>query len=104
MRELTKASEILSVGPSSQRNGAGDEEAQKVKEWDPYVGQVFLGNLNDVPVYSPSRASEPQSHFSNHSSPSISRQNYIIADNNLDPVSSTNSDGMRDALTNHQNP
>ncbi|KAJ7500357.1 hypothetical protein B0H11DRAFT_1997229 [Mycena galericulata] len=64
MRELTRASEILSVFGGGGRypfaNAAGAEEDERGREdlsntttashWRPAVGQVFLGNSGDVPL------------------------------------------------------
>lgn len=55
MRDLTKASEIITLFPSG---GEAEREGEDVDvDWsttstrfDPYVGQVFLGNADDVPV------------------------------------------------------
>ncbi|KAH7926072.1 hypothetical protein BV22DRAFT_1063654 [Leucogyrophana mollusca] len=45
MRDLTRASEIISVFPSDWSATAGTDADR-----DARVGQVFLGNVNDVPV------------------------------------------------------
>ncbi|KAJ7040193.1 hypothetical protein C8F04DRAFT_1314148 [Mycena alexandri] len=68
MRELTRASEILSVFPPSvaapkeraEDDAAGEQEGGRGKEdlattttashWRPLIGQVFLGNSGDVPL------------------------------------------------------
>ncbi|KAF7981319.1 hypothetical protein HWV62_34261 [Athelia sp. TMB] len=54
MRELTRASEIISVLPAGEGEGegeGGDYSASSTRErWAPRVGQVFLGNLGDVPL------------------------------------------------------
>ena len=72
MRDLTRASEILSVVPVPgpvpsdvvkegvvKENGDGDARGVGVVDfsgtttashWDPTIGQVFLGNSNDVPI------------------------------------------------------
>ncbi|KAL4075061.1 hypothetical protein V8B97DRAFT_1949258 [Scleroderma yunnanense] len=47
MRDLTRASEIITVW------GEGDELDHDATCWDPHAGQVFLGNTNDVPVWTP---------------------------------------------------
>ncbi|KAF9236694.1 hypothetical protein BU15DRAFT_89003 [Melanogaster broomeanus] len=57
MRDLTRASEIVSVLGVN----ADDEEKDQVippgsttaTHWNPYVGQVFLGNASDVPLWTP---------------------------------------------------
>ncbi|KAI0267881.1 hypothetical protein BC834DRAFT_821998 [Gloeopeniophorella convolvens] len=46
MRELTRASEILTV-PSPDL----EDDADEVRPWTPGLGQVFLGNVNDVPFF-----------------------------------------------------
>lgn len=46
MRELTRASEILTVHSPDQ-----DDKSVDVHPWTPGLGQVFLGNVNDVPLY-----------------------------------------------------
>lgn len=54
MRDLTRASEIISCsldggdledGPARDLSGIG-----LANHWDPLLGQVFLGNANDVPL------------------------------------------------------
>ncbi|KAJ7817763.1 hypothetical protein B0H14DRAFT_2601824 [Mycena olivaceomarginata] len=59
MRELTRASEILSVFPVCRRDAdtaEGDGEREDLattttaSHWRPLVGQVFLGNSGDVPL------------------------------------------------------
>jgi len=58
MRDLTKASEIISVYPSKQAEEQarakakeeGKETSSTASFWDPHIGQVFLGNSNDVPI------------------------------------------------------
>src|ERR1700722_13482975 len=81
MRELTKASEILSLFPDSRHNEDDHDDSKSqiqiapfhpaaippiqphktwspkdgeiwttATHWDPSVGQVFLGNLKDVPA------------------------------------------------------
>jgi dual specificity MAP kinase phosphatase len=52
MRELTRASEIISVFPPGAERPA-------TMRWDPLVGQVFLGNANDVPFREASGLSSP---------------------------------------------
>lgn len=44
MRELTRTSEILTVLPPDQ-----DNTLEEIHPWTPGLGQVFLGNVNDVP-------------------------------------------------------
>jgi dual specificity MAP kinase phosphatase len=51
MRELTRASEILTVGQEGK--------SVDVHPWSPGLGQVFLGNVNDVPFY-PGNPADPQ--------------------------------------------
>lgn len=46
MRELTRASEILTIQTPDQ-----DPKSVDVHPWTPGPGQVFLGNVNDVPFY-----------------------------------------------------
>jgi dual specificity MAP kinase phosphatase len=46
MRELTRATEILTVHPPDP-----DDKSVEVHPWTPGLGQVFLGNVNDVPFY-----------------------------------------------------
>lgn len=46
MRELTRASEILTIHSPDQ-----DDKSEDVHPWTPGLGQVFLGNVNDVPFY-----------------------------------------------------
>jgi dual specificity MAP kinase phosphatase len=53
MRELTRASEILTVHPPDQ-----DDKLANIHSWAPAVGQVFLGNVNDVPFF-PGNLSDP---------------------------------------------
>jgi dual specificity MAP kinase phosphatase len=53
MRELTRASEILTVQSPDQ-----DDKSVDVHPWTPGLAQVFLGNVNDVPVY-PGNAGDP---------------------------------------------
>jgi dual specificity MAP kinase phosphatase len=53
MRELTRASEILTVHSPDQ-----DDKSVDVHPWTPGLGQVFLGNVNDVPVY-PGNPADP---------------------------------------------
>jgi dual specificity MAP kinase phosphatase len=48
MRELTRASEILTIQPPDQ---VPKSESADVHPWTPGLGQVFLGNVNDVPFY-----------------------------------------------------
>jgi len=55
MRELTRASEILTVPSLTQE---GDKSAD-VHSWTPGLGQVFLGNVNDVPFYSGNPSDPP---------------------------------------------
>lgn len=59
MRDLTKATEIFSTSPLPNHLVASSPSAH----WDPAVGQVYLGNANDVPI-----ADEwvPHSRGSNH--------------------------------------
>jgi dual specificity MAP kinase phosphatase len=47
MRDLTRPSEILTVNSPDK-----DDKTVDVHPWTPGLGQVFLGNVNDVPVYS----------------------------------------------------
>ncbi|KIK95225.1 hypothetical protein PAXRUDRAFT_827227 [Paxillus rubicundulus Ve08.2h10] len=58
MRDLTRASEIVSVfGIGADTNGEGNHAAASgsttATYWNPYVGQVFLGNSTDVPLWTP---------------------------------------------------
>ncbi|THV06302.1 hypothetical protein K435DRAFT_645520 [Dendrothele bispora CBS 962.96] len=52
MRDLTRASEIISVFPEGHAHQSEDEIdfSTTQRYWDPTVGQVFLGNANDVPL------------------------------------------------------
>ncbi|KAK2459873.1 hypothetical protein APHAL10511_008073 [Amanita phalloides] len=51
MRDLTRASEILSCLPEGEDDLARDLSGTRTaRHWDPLVGQVFLGNANDVPL------------------------------------------------------
>jgi dual specificity MAP kinase phosphatase len=57
MRDLTKASEIISVYPSKEAEeqaclkakAEGRDMSATSMHWDPHVGQAFLGNSNDIP-------------------------------------------------------
>ncbi|KAH9041587.1 hypothetical protein EDB85DRAFT_1919127 [Lactarius pseudohatsudake] len=55
MRELTRASEILTV-PSLGQEG---DKSQDIRSWTPGLGQVFLGNVNDVPFYTGNPSDPP---------------------------------------------
>ena len=59
MRDLTKVTEIFSTPPLLDHHVASAPSTH----WDPAVGQVYLGNANDVPI-----ADEwvPHSHGSHH--------------------------------------
>lgn len=46
MRELTRASEIFTAHSPDQDNKSVD-----IHPWTPGLGQVFLGNVNDVPFF-----------------------------------------------------
>ena len=46
MRDLTKATEIFSTSPLPHHLVA----SSPLTHWDPAVGQVYLGNANDVPI------------------------------------------------------
>ena len=46
MRDLTKATEIFSTAPLPDHLVASSPSAH----WDPAIGQVYLGNANDVPI------------------------------------------------------
>jgi dual specificity MAP kinase phosphatase len=46
MRDLTKATEIFSTSPLPDDLVASSPSAH----WDPAIGQVYLGNVNDVPI------------------------------------------------------
>ena len=46
MRELTKATEIFSTPPLPDDLVA----SSPLSHWDPAIGQVYLGNANDVPI------------------------------------------------------
>ena len=46
MRDLTKSSEIFSTSPLPHDLVASSTSAH----WDPAIGQVYLGNVNDVPI------------------------------------------------------
>ncbi|KAJ6620046.1 hypothetical protein B0H10DRAFT_2023414 [Mycena sp. CBHHK59/15] len=72
MRELTRASEIVSVFGGAGRGGDGrypiteDGEEKEdlsntttVSHWRPLVGQVFLGNSGDVPLSAADGREEP---------------------------------------------
>ncbi|KAF9463911.1 hypothetical protein BDZ94DRAFT_1297544 [Collybia nuda] len=48
MRDLTKASEIISLFPSGALPVA--DLSNTSAHWDPLIGQVFLGNADDVPL------------------------------------------------------
>lgn len=53
MRDLTKASEIVGVFPcggDGPGQGQGQERSLAPTMWIPEIGQVFLGNGDDVPV------------------------------------------------------
>ncbi|KAF8440487.1 hypothetical protein L210DRAFT_3645628 [Boletus edulis BED1] len=55
MRDLTRTSEILTVWGSDNRDVQADEASGSTTAtyWNPNVGQVFLGNANDVPIWKP---------------------------------------------------
>ncbi|KAI9568302.1 hypothetical protein HD554DRAFT_2205173 [Boletus coccyginus] len=55
MRDLTRASEILTVWGSDDRDVQVDEApgSTTATYWNTNVGQVFLGNGNDVPLWKP---------------------------------------------------
>ena len=46
MRDLTKATEIFSTSPPPDHLVASSPSTH----WDPAIGQVYLGNANDVPI------------------------------------------------------
>ncbi|KAL6301135.1 hypothetical protein BKA93DRAFT_487880 [Sparassis latifolia] len=58
MRDLTQASEIVSVAPEEEEEGVALETwdpetvcgSTPASVWEPALGQVFLGNSNDVPL------------------------------------------------------
>ena len=51
MRDLTKASEIVGIFPcGGDGPGPGQERSLAPTTWLPEIGQVFLGNGDDVPV------------------------------------------------------
>ena len=51
MRDLTQASEIVSiVPPSSDVDPSSLAGSSTASHWQPSVGQLFLGNSNDVPL------------------------------------------------------
>lgn len=51
MRDLTQTSEIISlVDPSSTIDPATLDGTNTTSHWEPTVGQIFLGNSNDVPL------------------------------------------------------
>ncbi|EIN10084.1 hypothetical protein PUNSTDRAFT_86633 [Punctularia strigosozonata HHB-11173 SS5] len=53
MRELTRASEIVSVFPAAEveeREKDATSGSTTASKWDSSVGQIFLGNSNDVPM------------------------------------------------------
>lgn len=51
MRDLTKASEIFSWFPAADKEKGKEASASSPQTyWNPLVGQVFLGNSNDVPL------------------------------------------------------
>ncbi|KAH0832978.1 hypothetical protein J3R83DRAFT_11956 [Lanmaoa asiatica] len=55
MRDLTRASEVLTVWGSDDRDVQADEApgSTTATYWNPNAGQVFLGNANDVPLWKP---------------------------------------------------
>ncbi|KAI0749280.1 hypothetical protein C8Q80DRAFT_1269183 [Daedaleopsis nitida] len=51
MRDLTQSSEIVSVvDPASGIDSAALDGSNTATHWEPVVGQIFLGNSNDVPL------------------------------------------------------
>ncbi|KAI0695367.1 hypothetical protein BC835DRAFT_951578 [Cytidiella melzeri] len=50
MRELTQASEILTIPVESDEERKEFNASSPANKWDPTKGQVFLGNANDVPL------------------------------------------------------
>ncbi|KAI9061173.1 hypothetical protein FKP32DRAFT_1631829, partial [Trametes sanguinea] len=51
MRDLTQASEIVSmVDPESEIDPLALAGSNTASHWEPSVGQIFLGNSNDVPL------------------------------------------------------
>jgi dual specificity MAP kinase phosphatase len=60
MRDLTKATEILSTPSLPDHLTASSPSTH----WDPSLGQIFLGNVNDVPIADEWMSSQSnQSHF-----------------------------------------
>ena len=54
MRDLTRASEIVSLANPPPGQGAIPTDysgSMTSTHWDPTVGQIFLGNSNDVPLF-----------------------------------------------------
>ena len=54
MRDLTRASEIVSLANPLPGQGATPTDysgSMTSTHWDPTVGQIFLGNSNDVPLF-----------------------------------------------------
>jgi dual specificity MAP kinase phosphatase len=75
MRELTKATEIISCPPSpvaATLTQIPEQPHPTSSSWSPHIGQVFLGNSNDVPS---------QLIHSGHSSKSLTAANF-----NADPA------------------
>ncbi|KAF8837479.1 hypothetical protein BDN67DRAFT_198128 [Paxillus ammoniavirescens] len=83
MRDLTRASEIVSVfGVGADTNGEGNHAAASgsttATYWNPYVGQVFLGNASDVPLWTPpSKRKDVPKH--GHGASSHHTPNYSIS-------------------------
>ncbi|KAF9223829.1 hypothetical protein BS17DRAFT_753906 [Gyrodon lividus] len=102
MRDLTRASEIVSVlGIGPNGNAEGDHVVASgsttATYWNPYVGQVFLGNASDVPLWTPSSKRNLSRHgrdathhapSSHYASPSQQASSSI----NIDPFTSHNPD------------
>ncbi|KAG6335681.1 hypothetical protein ID866_3415 [Astraeus odoratus] len=54
MRDLTRASEIISVfGDWDESDHGHVSGSTTATHWDPQIGQIFLGNSNDVPLWTP---------------------------------------------------
>lgn len=62
MRDLTRASEIVSLANPPPGEGAVPADlsgSMTSTHWDPMVGQIFLGNSNDVPLVPDDRYPSP---------------------------------------------
>src|SRR5882762_7940651 len=117
MRDLTKASEIISVGSLGSGNGGGGGGAVVGKggeatvpidlsgsttasHWDPTIGQIFLGNSNDVPLVPDPL--KPSTHPTNTTTHTPSRILHAINNSDMElyadepPHPHTNGDGDGD--------